>query len=220
MALLNERQIRFAENLILGMSQKDAYLAAGYDADEKTAAASGSKLACDERIVSYLHERRAELQERTNVTVEKNIQELARIGYADIREVLAWDEQGVRFIPSAFLNRDQAGAISSIKSKRRTRTDEDGITHETVDLEVKMHDKLGALEKLNKILGVYQADRMNDADREGHLLATVFGRYIMALHLNEGITVAEAMNRAKANPEEVEAWGRKVKLLPAESTSS
>lgn len=221
-ALLNERQVRFAEGIIQGMSQIDAYYHAGYEGKDRfIAQRTASGMARSAPIQQYLQQRRDELRTRTSVTVEKQVKELARIGYSDIAEIISWDEHGVQFIPSAFLAKDQTAAVKSVKSRRRVVTDKDGNKTETTELEVKMHDKLGGLEKLNKILGVYQADRINDQDKDSALLKTVFGRYILSLHVHEGLSMAEAIDRAERDPEAVEAWGKKVKLLkPGTSSSS
>ena len=165
-------------------------------------------------------ERRREVQERTNITMERTLKELARIAYSDLREVMSWDRDGVAFVPSTDLTQDQAAAIQVVKSRRRIRRDKDdeGET-ETIEMEVRMHSKLEALEKLAKVQGLYQADRTNDADRQTDLLATVLWKYVMAVHLERGLSVPEALTLAEKNPEEVERWGKEVMLIPAESSS-
>jgi hypothetical protein len=147
------------------------------------------------------------------VDAEKVIAEIATIAFADIRDVATWTESGVLFVPSGELEDHEAKAIASVKSRRRVHRDKEGGETEVTELEVKLHPKLDALEKLSKHLGLYQKDAVNVKDRQTDLLATVLWRYIMALHLEQGMTFAEAKLRAEKNPEEVEAWGREVKLL-------
>ena len=210
---INLRLKLFCENVLSGMGKREAYLAAGFKT--KFASVSASQALANPVVKEYMEMRQAEMRERTNVTAEKVIKELARLGFADIREVCEWTEDGVAFIPSNNLTDDEAASIASVKSRRRIRRDKEGGETETVELEVKMHPKLDALEKLNKILGMYQKERVNDQDADRQLLATVLWRFVMAMHLERGITVAEAVRHAELYPEEVEKWGKEVKLLPA-----
>jgi len=204
-----------------GKSYTQAYMDAGYQCNSSSSAsAAASKLNANPEVIAYMTERRREVQERTNITMERTLKELARIAYSDLREVMSWDRDGVAFVPSTDLTQDQAAAIQVVKSRRRIRRDKDdeGET-ETIEMEVRMHSKLEALEKLAKVQGLYQADRTNDADRQTDLLATVLWKYVMAVHLERGLSVPEALTLAEKNPEEVERWGKEVMLIPAESSS-
>lgn len=44
---------------------------------------------------------------------------------------------------------------------------------------------------------------------------TVLMRFVASLHMFRGLTVAEAMEYAERNPDEVQSWGREKGLLPA-----
>jgi len=208
---MNDRLRSFCEGILSGKDKKEAYTDAGY---KSTWPATSASMALANPVVQeYLEERRAEIRERTNVDAEKVIAEIATIAFADIRDVATWTESGVLFVPSGELEDHEAKAIASVKSRRRVHRDKEGGETEVTELEVKLHPKLDALEKLSKHLGLYQKDAVNVKDRQTDLLATVLWRYIMALHLEQGMTFAEAKLRAEKNPEEVEAWGREVKLL-------
>ena len=85
------------------------------------------------------------------------IRELERIAYSDARDVAQWDkrarldEEGnlleivdaLNVTPSRLLTRDQAAQIRSVTTKAGA-------------IKVETHDKLAALDKLARILGVYQ----------------------------------------------------------------
>jgi len=218
---LNHYQKMYCEGVMDGKSYTQAYMDAGYQCNSSSSAsAAASKLNGNPEVIAYMTERRREVQERTNITMERTLKELARIAYSDLREVMSWDRDGVAFVPSTDLTQDQAAAIQVVKSRRRIRRDKDdeGET-ETIEMEVRMHSKLEALEKLAKVQGLYQADRTNDADRQTDLLATVLWKYVMAVHLERGLSVPEALTLAEKNPEEVERWGKEVMLIPAESSS-
>lgn len=220
--MLNQRQILFCEAILTGEAGANAYDQAGYSCNSREASKNGaSKLLKNEEVLQYLAMRRREHQERTNVTAERTILELRRLAFSDVRELMSWDDKGIVFVPSVNLTQDQASSIASIKSRRRIRRDggEDGGETETLEMEVKVHPKLDAIEKLAKIQGLYQADRMNDADVQRDLLKTVLWRYVFAVHVNEGISVQEALTKAEKNPEEVERWGKEVMLKPGSLSS-
>lgn len=221
--MLNQLQINFCENLLTGMSKSESYQKAGYNCATSTGASAGaSGILKIPEVLDYLNRRRQEQRDRTDDTVERAELEIRRIAYADIREVMGWDEDGITFVPSDELTAQQAAAISTVKSRRRIRRDkgEDGGETETIEMEVRMHPKLDALEKLAKIKGMYQADRMNDADIKRDLLKTVFWRFCVAMHWDTRKSIEECQAYANRHPEEVEAWGREVMMAIEAKTSA
>ena len=214
--MLNQYQIEFCEGVLSGASLKEAYLAA-YNTNSPTSAQNAASLLVrNPEVQQYLAGRRKEMQERTAVTHERTLLELARVAYSDIREFVSWGEDGTVFVPSSELTQDQAAAIASVKVKRRIHRDKEGEETETIDMEIKTHSKMDALEKLAKVQGLYQADRMNDIDAKRDMLKTVLWRWVMAVHTDKGITIPEALALAQKDPEEVERWGKEVMMaLPA-----
>jgi len=219
--MLNQLQINFCEEILRGESQSKAYEKAGYKCKSKSSSAAGStNLMKNREVRRYLAERRKEAQEQTDIHQKATLREIARVAFSDIRDFMTWGERGLVFVPSEELTADQAASIQSIRSRRRITTDKDGNSTETIDMEVKLHPKMDALEKLAKVQGLYQADRMNDADAQRDLLKTVMWRYVLAVHMDTGMSVREALKQAEKNPEEVQKWGREVMLIPSESSSS
>jgi hypothetical protein len=76
-------------------------------------------------------------------------------------------------------------------------------------------DKKAARDMLAKYHGLYQADRTNDKDTAATLLQTVFWRYVLTMHLELGVTIAQAFVEARRDPDKVEAWGKERGLLTA-----
>lgn len=218
---LNDRQLAFCEGILRGESQSEAYRNAGFKATTRgSISVNASQLMKVAKVREYLEMRRQQLREKTDVTSQRVIQEIARVGFSDIRDFAKWDENGVIFIPSTSLTAEQAAAVQSIKSKTKTYTDEDGNETKTVEQEIKLHPKMDGLEKLSKHLGLYQQDRVNDADRQTHLLATLLWKFVMSMHVAKQIPVPEALKYAEQNPDEVEQWGREQKLLTPESETT
>jgi hypothetical protein len=115
--------------------------------------------------IDFLLERRVDALTVSGLRPEKKlddaklrlIQELERIAYSDIREVVHWTKEPIlspdgdvlgyedrlNVVPSALLSRDAGARIKSVTTKSGA-------------LKVETHDKLNALEKLMKVLGVGQ----------------------------------------------------------------
>lgn len=66
-----------------------------------------------------------------DVTLERVLQELGRLAFASIRDVVDWNETGIKVKPSSELHPDQVAAIAEIVASAKDNT----------IYRVKMHDK-------------------------------------------------------------------------------
>src|SRR5579864_7978176 len=57
---------------------------------------------------------------RLGITAERVLLEYARIAFANIHDVVEWDEQGIRVTPSARLSDDARAAIAEIVASAKT----------------------------------------------------------------------------------------------------
>jgi phage terminase small subunit len=157
--LRNARHEAFAQALVSGMSLGQANIAAGYKNGNRKAAwitRQSPKIAA--RITELTEEKlaaeklaRERAQVKFDVTAERVIGELARIGLANMQDYLTVGPDGeTRFIDPARLSRDQAAALQEIvieefadrgKTKRRIR--------------LKLADKRAALVDLGRHLGLF-----------------------------------------------------------------
>lgn len=139
---------RFADNYLVDCNATRAYKAAGYTAKDDTVAAScSSKLLRKPKVAAYIAGRQEKASSKLEVTAEKVVRELARIGFADPRLAASWGPAGVVLKPSADLDDDAAAAIAEVQSKH---------TEWGVDLKFKLHDKVAALDKLARHLGLFE----------------------------------------------------------------
>lgn len=124
-----------------------AAIAAGYA--KTSASVVASNMLKDPRIVQRLdinaHKRR-KYRDRTQDNI---LDELAKLGFANILDFFS--EEGLR-IPLKDLPRDVAAAVKDLRVTRQENPDT-GEAIETVDL--KLHDKKGALEQLGKNQGMW-----------------------------------------------------------------
>lgn len=128
----------------------------------------------------------AELDMGEFATKQRIVQELARIGFADIGMVAEWDEAGaVKFIASTKLDIDKRVPIASITKEVSPK----GAT----SIKLQMVDKLGALDKMCKILGLYQAAPLDGV-----------GGLVLNIHMADGssMTAAQAPPQIEAQAED------------------
>lgn len=81
---LNERQLRFVQEYLKDMNAKAAYIRAGYEA--KNADPACYALLGDVRVQQLLAQAFAKHAEKAEVTVEKILNELDRLAFADVSE--------------------------------------------------------------------------------------------------------------------------------------
>lgn len=168
------RYERFAAEYLIDLNATGAYRrAVNANATDATAATEGHRLLRNPKVAELIAEGRKRLLDRLEVTAERVVEEYRRIGFLDPREVMGWDEDGVRFHPSDTLTAEAAAAIASVKSKRTVRTDGDGNETVTVEQEVKLVSKIAALDSLSKHLGLFKPEEVKITGGGGVLLVPV-----------------------------------------------
>lgn len=150
MGKLTARQQRFVEEFPIDFNGTQAAIRAGYAPRSATTAAA--RLLANDKVSTALSKEWAAIRERNKVTVDRLIEELAPVAFSRLTDVVSWDSNGVTVKASEELG---DSALASIKSVRFQETATEHGTTRTI--EVKMHDKLAALEKLAKHLGFYDA---------------------------------------------------------------
>lgn len=170
MAKLTEKQKRFCDEYLIDLNATQAAIRAGYS--KKTAFAIGSENLRKPLIKERIAERRTEWQERTGITQDRVLKELACIAFSkatDYAKVVEkelsievdgqmtkmYDSEGkpvlyktVEPIITEELTEEQKKALAVIKKGR------DGF-------EIKTYDKLRALEKLGEHLGMFSTKEEN-----------------------------------------------------------
>lgn len=141
---MTEKQKRFADEYLIGLNATRAYKAA-YPAVKKdeTAAAAAARLLRNVKVDEYIKEQMKKRAERTEVTQDKVVTELAKIGFAQITDYVEINTRGyVSIKPTSDIPEDKIGAIAGIKQN-------------LYGIDVKMNDKVKALELLGRHLGMF-----------------------------------------------------------------
>lgn len=144
---MTEKQKIFADEYLIDLNATRAYRVA-YPSVKKdeTAAVNGSKLLRNTKVQEYISERMQERQQRTEVTQDMVVKELAAIAFARVTDYVEIRGNGlcgtVIIKPTTDLSDQQIRAIAGIKEGAN-------------GIEIKMNDKEKALELLGRHLGMW-----------------------------------------------------------------
>ncbi len=148
--MLNQRQQRFVSAYLEnGGNVYQACIAAGYSTNY--AKARGHELLENVGIKQAIDQFNQQLMERTKVTIERVVAEIARLAFTDITQVVSWGNEGLKLKPSSEIPADHRAAITEITEtpgKYGTR------------LTVKLYNKQTSLDQLMK-----HWKRLRDAGR-------------------------------------------------------
>lgn len=152
---LSAKHQQFADNLLADgeMNATRAYQKTYPGTTEEAARRSASRLLTHDDVKTYLKAAQKNLSERTGITAERVVRELASIGFADTTQAIYIKNGKVKVKDTDKLDSDTRRAISEI---RETVTANGGT------LAIKFHDKKGALELLGRHLGVFDDNEGND----------------------------------------------------------
>lgn len=152
---LTDKQERFVQEYLVDLNATQAAIRAGYS--EHTARSQGQRLLTKVDIQAAIQARQAELREKTEITQERVLDELSAIAFAVGTDYSIINEDGeVEYTPTAELTERQRKAVAIAQTGRN-------------GTEIKMHDKVRALELLGKHLGIF-TERV---EHEGEIKVTL-----------------------------------------------
>lgn len=154
MGKLNARQRAFIDEYLIDLNGTQAAIRAGYS--PKSSKEQGSELLANPDVRARVDAAIADRSRRTGINADLVLQELARIARVNAAGVI--DQDTACILPGA--TEDDTAAISSVKVKIIPTKDGD-----IVEREIKLHDKIKALELLAKHLGML--DKKVQADTPG-----------------------------------------------------
>lgn len=141
---LTAKQKRFIDEYLVDLNATQAAIRAGYSA--KTAVEIGYENLRKPHIAAELEKRGKKLQKKTEITQEMVAEELRRIAFSLMSDYIEWGLNGVRLKDSSELTPEQIAAVAEIS---------ESVTLNGGTTRIKLYDKLSALEKLGKMLGMF-----------------------------------------------------------------
>jgi phage terminase small subunit len=141
--LSNPKREAFCQEFLVDLNATAAAERAGYT--KRSAKAQGCRLMGFTEVqmrVQQLMELRAD---RTELTQDRVVAELAAIAFSDMRAFASWGPTGVTLIDSTALPNEASRCVAEVaESQGKTRS-----------LRFKLHDKVAALTKLGQHLGMF-----------------------------------------------------------------
>ncbi|WP_143314970.1 terminase small subunit [Clostridium sp. HBUAS56017] len=144
MAKLSNKQKLFCDEYLIDLNVTQAAIRAGYT--PKYADSQGYKLLEKSAIKEYIDRAIAERSRRTGINQDRVIQELARIAFVKAADVINVNTATVK----KNVSDDDLATIQSVKIKTVPTAYGKGV-----EREVKLADKMKALELLGKHLGMF-----------------------------------------------------------------
>lgn len=152
---MTKKQKRFVEEYLIDLNATQAAIRAGYSPD--TAGSIGNENLKKPEICACVEKAMAERSKRTGVCADRVVQELAKIAFLNLRDVIDPKTAAVREDASD----EDTAALQSIKVKKSYSE-----TGESIEREAKAADKLKALELLGRHLGMWN-DKLDVNGVEG-----------------------------------------------------
>ena len=151
MAKLTAKQKKFVEEYLIDLNATQAAIRAGYSPD--TAKEIGCENLTKPNIKAEIDKAIAERSRRTGINQDRVLRELAKIAFVNPGDVINLNQATVK----SDAKEEDLAAIASVKIKNIPT--EDG---EITEREIKLCDKLKALDLLGKHLGIYDKKDAED----------------------------------------------------------
>lgn len=150
--VFSEQMELFCREWLVDFNATQAAIRAGYSID--SARQIGSENLSKPSIKARIEAIRKDIDLRNGGLTQRLIDELSKIAFSNIQDYVG-ESNEVKDM--AEIDRDQAAAVGSIKRSLTEFGDEDhGGTKTTV--EFKLHDKVSAIEKLGRYVGLFEND--------------------------------------------------------------
>jgi phage terminase small subunit len=158
---LSAKQALFVEEYLVDGNATEAAKRAGYS--DRSAAAIGAENLKKPAIAAAIAKRQADRAERTEITQDLVIQELAAIAFANVSDLATWSGGRVSVKDSENVVNTALSAVAQVSETQH------GIT-------LRMHDKRAALVDLGKHLGMFR-EKVDLEIRDGaDVVRTLFDR--------------------------------------------
>lgn len=142
---LTAKQQRFVEEYLIDLNATQAAIRAGYS--EKTAYSQGQRLLKNVEVAVRITELQGKRSDRTQITADQVVRELAKVGFANMADYADWGPGGVALIDSKDLTPEQAAVVAEVSET---------MGEKSSSLRFKLHNKVDALEKIGRHLGMFK----------------------------------------------------------------
>lgn len=168
-AKLTPKQVRFVEEYIIDLNATQAAIRAGYS--KKTARAIGQENLTKPDIQAAISAAQEARSIRTEITQDMVLEELAKIGFANMKNYMGITGDGDPFMDLSTLTEAQAAALAEVT----VEDFKDGRGEDARDvrrIRFKLYDKRAALVDIGRHLGMF-TDKVQLTGKNGGPIETV-----------------------------------------------
>lgn len=150
---LTAKQQAFVREYLTDMNATQAAIRAGFSA--KRASEIGWQLLQKTTVKAALRAAQEDLAAAAGLNQVMVLQELKRIAFADLRDFVDWGPHGVRLRDSEFVDGRAVVEVSET------------VTEAGGSKKIKLHDKLAAIQHINKMLGWNAPEKLEHTGANG-----------------------------------------------------
>ena len=176
---LTPRQERFVAEYLIDLNATQAAIRAGYAA--KDADVQGPRLLGIVRISTAIAKAKAARNERTEITQDRVLAELALLAFSDHTHYEVDEKGTVKLAPHAPSGAHRA--IASVKRRINSIGGEDADAITTAEVEIKLWDKPGPLKLAGRHVGLFP-DKIEVTGKDGKPLAVAGPQIVLYLPEN------------------------------------
>lgn len=176
--MLSDRQRRFVAEYLIDCNATQAAIRAGYSS--KGAEVQGHRLLRHAKVAALIEDGQAKIADKLEVTQERIVAELAKIGFSDIRRLFG---EGGSLKRIEELDDHAAGCLASVEVvTRKVPGSADNEVEHTAKL--KLWDKRAALVDLGKHVGMFNEPSKVDMTLKADMSDVELAR-LMVFHLTK-----------------------------------
>jgi phage terminase small subunit len=143
---ITPKQRLFVQEYLIDLNATQAAIRAGYAPD--SAHVQGPRLIGNDRVQLAIKEAQQAREKRTGITADRVVEQIAKIAFVDLRDIVTWKDGKIRVRPSDEIDGTVLAEISETIS-------EGGA----ISKKVKINDRMRALDMLAKHTGLLDSHR-------------------------------------------------------------
>ena len=163
----------FVKEYLIDMNATQAAIRCGYS--PKTAKQQGSRLLTYADVQEGIAKGMEARNKRTEITADRVLREIAKVGFATMRHFLRVDQDGQPQIDLTHTDHDNLDALAEVSTE--TVIEGDAQNRQVIrKTKIKLHDKLRALQLLAEHTGVFKERDKDNATALAKAFADIWSR--------------------------------------------
>lgn len=156
-----DKRAAFVREYLIDLNATQAAIRAGYA--KNSAHVTASRLLTDAKVSAMLAEAMKKRAEATDITAERVLKEIALLAFSNMADFAEWNADRVTLKPSSEMSEAATRCVAEVSQT---------ITEAGGSVKFKLHDKVSALEKLGKHLGILSEKMVHVGEGGGPIVVS------------------------------------------------